>query len=762
MKLNLRQTKNKLNFMLWGYKIEDGKLIFNDKIENITLKSSTKVHCVQLKNSMKEQVKEIVLPKNLKEIEPELFKDFTFLEKITFNENLEVIGKSAFEGCVSLKEIKLPNKVKEIGESAFSNCKSLKNVELPSSIESIGADCFSCCTKLKTAILDKCNIETIPYRCFYRSGLKTIKLPSNLKEIDREAFTKTKIDKIKFPNSLVSIGAKAFANCESLLEIDLQNTQIEVLNYDTFYADLKLDKVILPETLKKIGTGVFYKTSIQTIELPQSVECIGESCFAQCDKLEQITLPQNIKTIKSCVFSRCINLKNIDLSNTNLQMIALGAFLNCKSLMQIKLPKTIERLDEQVFYKSGITSIDLSETKVEFIGHCCFEDCVNLEKIVLSDSLKCIGHKAFKSCPITSITLPSTLKDIQYDAFTSCNKLESIDLSNCEISTITNNMFNNCTSLKEVRLPQKLTTIGKNAFENTAISEMEFPASLRYICEQAFIDCKNLTQIDLSNTDLTTIESKAFKGCTSLKYAKLSPFLKELNNDTFEQQTILELYTLPYKEEIMEDTFSSFEYYHSHIRHYNIPSLKSMPNTIILHLGQLKTEKEKKNNSFNFNEFIKSTLSSNTQPHTYIQINDTDIIVTNDKTNLIPKISYYFYPILRKNTYWENNLNNYKFYDDLIKYEIPLPKDTLRYFNEIYSGDTTPNFSKFKRVSNIIEHIYATTNIAIENLNDFYRLAINLGAFSQDEQTRTTVCNFLKDKLIRGELNLFTMHQDYD
>ena len=31
--------------------------------------------------------------KNLKEIEPELFKDFTVLEKITFNNNLEVIDK---------------------------------------------------------------------------------------------------------------------------------------------------------------------------------------------------------------------------------------------------------------------------------------------------------------------------------------------------------------------------------------------------------------------------------------------------------------------------------------------------------------------------------------------------------------------------------------------------------------------------------------------------------------------------------------------
>ncbi|MGN1227672.1 MAG: hypothetical protein ACI4TX_03420 [Christensenellales bacterium] len=111
-------------------------------------------------------------------------------------------------------------------------------------------------------------------------------------------------------------------------------------------------------------------------------------------------------------------------------------------------------------------------------------------------------------------------------------------------------------------------------------------------------------------------------------------------------------------------------------------------------------------------------------------------------------------------------------------YDIYLPYKFLILLNDEQMEKM--NILKFKRVQNLfikeIERLKDNKkthniNVTFENtinlkaieddLTAFYTLAYNLGAFSENEATRTLVCNFLKDKLTRGELKIKDIKNKY-
>jgi len=74
-------------------------------------------------------------------------------------------------------------------------------------------------------------------------------------------------------------------------------------------------------------------------------------------------------------------------------------------------------------------------------------------------------------------------------------------------------MFNNCTKLKTVTLPDSLTEIDEGAFTNTAIESLEH-LNIEKIGKEAFKGCTKLKRISLPK--IKTIGQEAFADCTSL------------------------------------------------------------------------------------------------------------------------------------------------------------------------------------------------------------------------------------------------------
>ena len=93
----------------------------------------------------------------------------------------------------------------------------------------------------------------------------------------------------------------------------------------------------------------------RNVQIPDTVETIGNEAFAGRKELTEITIPDEVKTIKSSAFSSS-GLQRITFGN-GIQKIELNVFNNCKSLESVDLPPATYR--NNVFQNSGLKSLTL-------------------------------------------------------------------------------------------------------------------------------------------------------------------------------------------------------------------------------------------------------------------------------------------------------------------------------------------------------------------------------------------------------------------
>ncbi|MBR4841340.1 MAG: leucine-rich repeat protein, partial [Paludibacteraceae bacterium] len=125
-------------------------------------------------------------------------------------------------------------------------------------------------------------------------------------------------------------------SCPSLrvLEIPEGVTTLE----ENFIKECKcLKTVILPSTIREIGSEAFQESKITEIVLPEGVETIGTHAFANCKQLESVTCPSSLKKIKAFAFENCKklkrpkNLKNVSIHRDAYRRSFLTA---CLTMMQ--------------------------------------------------------------------------------------------------------------------------------------------------------------------------------------------------------------------------------------------------------------------------------------------------------------------------------------------------------------------------------------------------------------------------------------------
>ena len=78
-----------------------------------------------------------------------------------------------------------------------------------------------------------------------------------------------------------------------------------------------------------------------------------------------------------------------------------------------------------------------------------------------------IGGRAFCKSKITSVVIPASVRTIDHQAFKGCEHLENVTFAeNSELWKIGNAVFEGCTGLKDLYLPDGLMYVGYCAFEN--------------------------------------------------------------------------------------------------------------------------------------------------------------------------------------------------------------------------------------------------------------------------------------------------------
>ena len=127
-----------------------------------------------------------------------------------------------------------------------------------------------------------------------------------------------------------------------------------------------------------------------------------------------------------------------------------------------------------------------------------------------------IGGYVFQRCTsLTSINIPNSVKDIGEYAFQGCTALTSINIPN-SVTYIDLYALSSCTALTSVNISNTFTSIGLGAFRGcTALTSISIPNGVTSIDEYAFGNCTALTSINIPNS-VTSIDEMAFYACTNL------------------------------------------------------------------------------------------------------------------------------------------------------------------------------------------------------------------------------------------------------
>ena len=141
-------------------------------------------------------------------------------------------------------------------------------------------------------------VTQIACHAFFKSHLKSVRLPDSLSDIQRGAFEDCKmLEKVDFGKGLTDIGVDVFRGCKSLKSVVLP-PQIKLIEQNAFM-NSGLESIVLNNGLEGINTCAFSGTDIKRLCLPESIKNV-ETWFVN-DTIESVSSPILHRNIVSSI-----------------------------------------------------------------------------------------------------------------------------------------------------------------------------------------------------------------------------------------------------------------------------------------------------------------------------------------------------------------------------------------------------------------------------------------------------------------------------
>ena len=404
----------------------------------------------------------------------------------------------------------------------------------------------------------------------YEAEMTSVVLPEGLKEIGMTAFQNGKLTSVSIPDSVTVLGTAAFTGNENLTEIKLSKNVANIpqaaFNAGTS-TSMKLQSLVIPEGVETIGNNAFAGTHVENLVLPGTLKSIGNNAFIN-HQLTKVEIPGSVKSIGSSAFKifqekLAKALTDITL-NEGLETIGKEAFMG-NSITSVDLPATVElshadKAADCIFGNArtpAVPIVILRTSNHKTVDECNTEYANKYSHKIVYDKLVGTGWTAddftynedtqtltgwsdsgqAKRTTNKTLVLPDSTpggKDI-----TAVGD-EAFKIPDDEV-VITKFGIDSPNGMTSVDMPEKLTTIGREAFSQNALTTVRL-TGIKVIGERAFYG-NDLTKAELPDT-VVSLGGGAF-ATNDITELKLSEGVTVIPQGAFSMNIRLEKIIIP-------------------------------------------------------------------------------------------------------------------------------------------------------------------------------------------------------------------------
>lgn len=421
----------------------------------------------------------------------------------------------------------------KLGTNAFEYKMSVKQVVLPETVTEIGEQCFNTSGLESITMTD--NVEIIGDYAFYRlDKLVTVKnFPKKLKKVGVGAF---------YANSGLTTPVYIAAGCE------LSNT--------AFQGCFSVKEITIAGEIGSIGDKALQLGGLQTINinLPTPPEYDPLTTFMPYSTVEEFA---------TMVLNVPIGAKEAYAKNTNWGIFGTineidfdggGQFEDpyAKLTVDVKTPGSLEsqipaeavtRVKELTLSGSlngsdfafirGLASIEILDiAKAKIVKGGSFYLSTGFGTFYSSDDA--VGEYMFYALKLKKVTLPESVTSIKENAFQDAIALETVTVG-AATTEIGNSAFSGCGHLTEVNLPAGLQSLGTFCFSQcSSLADISLPESLKSLGMGAFYFCVTLNNPALPSS-LETIGNLAFFNCASFTEITIPESVASIGEHVFDR-----------------------------------------------------------------------------------------------------------------------------------------------------------------------------------------------------------------------------------
>lgn len=455
------------------------------------------------------------------------------------NSNNELISSTIGTGVeqLDIPDPIGPYHIYRIGANRFANNCNLKMVSLPASVVSIGDNAFKGCHNLATVIFNNSSVE-IGTDAFKTQDYTGASHRGSCKGIENES-DNSPSKKLTFVGE---ISPSSTPYLYAMSEDGRYNNGSQLKTYVRYCSGWPTNLVVQYNEEKGVSELIDFPAFSQLSDYTDKTDypyLTDSQREAAKTALDKYTNNQNLTEDQQQFIDSALNV----VIPEGIQAIRDGLFVAKEDadVASLKEDKTVtiyglDAIEVNDFRSADGTKAAAHLKGINILGNTAsiaanaFEGCEKLETVNITGNMSSIGDYVFKNCPaLNDVTLSGTINSLGLIPFTGCDKLSNVSFLGNDYFSCDNSIIYGMSGGAKARIIECLE--GRTS-KYVKPSEL---AGVTSIAPRAFQGCDALREIDLTESEITTVPEYAFAGTTEMRTIKLPTTCTTIENYAFQK-----------------------------------------------------------------------------------------------------------------------------------------------------------------------------------------------------------------------------------